>query len=150
MNYAQPLIITQCLIFFFMTGCTDLYLASQGRPSVFNGYTARQRGAGLWDVNLPNGDVNAEVGHPFSAYVRGSCETATTREPWVFDLIYSGTLPPGLSLTRDPTGIIGIPTARGHYIVHLTVLNSKCNGENFQDHEAELRIHVTGTGQVIQ
>src|ERR1039458_4317266 len=52
-----------------------------------------QRGAGLWDVRLPSGDINAEVGHQFSAYVSGSCESATTKDPWSYTLPYTGTLP---------------------------------------------------------
>jgi hypothetical protein len=106
-----------------------------------------QRGAGLWDVRLPSGDINAEVGHPFAVYVSGACESATAQERWSYNLTYSGSLPPGVTLGDDR--LSGIPSQRGHYIVHLKLSNSVCLGESKQNHEEELRIHVTGSGKVL-
>lgn len=109
---------------------------------------SQRRGAGLWEVSIPRGDMDAEVGHPFVARVYGSCETKTTREPWSYTFSISGTLPPGVTLYRDR--IEGIPTERGHYIVQSKLSNSYCNGESYQEHEGELRIHVSGSGRVIR
>lgn len=105
-----------------------------------------KRGAGLWNVRLPSGDMDAKVGYPFEAYVNGACESAIYREAWTYDLTYSGTLPPGVTLGRDR--ITGIPRERGTFIIQLKLTNSVCNGERKQDHEEQLRIHVTGSGKV--
>lgn len=134
-----------------LSGCADMILAARGEPSLFNGFKrtrrTEQRGAGLWSARIPDGDMDAEVGHPFAAYVSGSCESDKYIEKWTYRLSYSGTLPPGIALEGDR--IAGIPTARGHYILHLKLYDSVCNGENYEDHDADLRIHVTGSGQVL-
>jgi hypothetical protein len=112
------------------------------------GRHSQMRGAGLWDVHLPSGDLDAKVGYPFSASVYGSCESEKNREQWTYYLSYSGALPPGLTLQQN--GITGIPTERGNYILHLRLTNSVCNGQSMEGDESDVRIHVTGSGAVIQ
>jgi hypothetical protein len=66
--------------------------------------------------------------------------------------VSSGSLPPGLSMGSNGA-ISGIPTERGHYVVHLQVANATCGGISFPNMTAwgtDIRFHITGSGVVIR
>jgi len=47
--------------------------------------------------------------------------------------------------------ITGIPTARGHWIVTVSISNIQCNGLIYGTlaFQQQLRFHITGSGEVI-
>jgi hypothetical protein len=137
-----------------LCGCTDIYLAAHGEPSVFNGYREKPpppdtRGPGLYGITFDGGEINGEVGHPLTlASARATC---LPDHDWTTDSrIISGTLPPGLSLNSNNSGISGIPTERGHWVVTQQIYNSECSGRSYQDHERQIIFHITGSGKVVQ
>jgi hypothetical protein len=144
------LIVAICAL--SLTGCYDLVnvVSPCDAPNgLLRKCVVPPRPAGLYRVTIPSGDLNAEVGYPFNAYAGGECESDNYRETWTYNLYTtSAKLPPGLTL--DNNGVHGIPTERGTWIFHLYLTGSSCNGVRYDDHDSEVRIHVKGSGQVIQ
>lgn len=96
-------------------------------------------------------DIDGEVGHPLSVYgPTANCSTGS----WTVNIsVASGTLPPGLAVSKESSTfgwIMGIPTERGHWIVTMDVSDNACGGESYEGFTQQLRFHITGTGKVIE
>jgi hypothetical protein len=127
--------------FGLLTGCADLFDEDASRET---------EKPGLYDVEFIGGDINGEIGHPLSvSSARGRC--VPDQKSWTASShIISGSLPPGLNINDHNSGISGIPTERGHWIVKQELYNSECSGMSMNDHVRDLRFHITGSGKVVQ
>jgi hypothetical protein len=100
-------------------------------------------------------DINGEIGHPvFVGGPRALCINVRGGGAgnWTsYTRVTSGVLPPGLAM-QNSGDITGIPTARGHWIVTVSMSGLVCNGLTYSnfDFQQQLRFHITGTGEVIQ
>jgi hypothetical protein len=103
-------------------------------------------------INIAGGvDINGEVGHPL--YVGGPRARCTgpggSNPGWsASHRVTSGELPPGIDFESNSSGLQGIPTERGHWIVQLELDNVTCNGTTYAGVTQELRFHISGTGRV--
>jgi len=94
-------------------------------------------------------DINGEVGHPLT--IGGPTANCVPGRNWsAATRIVSGELPPGLTLNDAPWTITGIPTQRGHWILKIELYNVQCNGQGYQGLTQELRIHISGSGKVVE
>jgi hypothetical protein len=94
-------------------------------------------------------DIDGTVGHPL--YV-GSLLARAVGGWYCNYTVVSGELPPGLSFT-DRYAINGIPTERGHWILHLraTAIRAGASQQySFNDIDVVFRFHITGSGEVHQ
>lgn len=99
-------------------------------------------------------DINGEIGHPLTVGGPGAkCVNVRGggNGNWSgYTRVSSGSLPDGLSMQNDGD-ITGIPTARGHWIVTVSISNIQCNGLIYGTlaFQQQLRFHITGSGEVI-
>jgi hypothetical protein len=111
----------------------------------------RQRSPGLYNLtgwNHWNGDANGEVGH--QVYISGPTALCAPSRRWSSSMqILSGSLPPGLSMDSG-YNITGIPTRRGHWILKLKLYDVECGGSQYRGFTQDLRIHIAGSGRVVE
>lgn len=153
-RYAEAIVLLAVIATIgFILACIDAPPRQYSPPTGMSGLTG-WNGSGIWfdsENHIYRGsiDINGEVGHPL--YV-GSCRA--TCEPggqWTANhRILSGSLPPGMDFNTNNSGIEGIPTERGHWIVQLELYDITCNGSTYAGIKQELRFHISGTGRVIQ
>lgn len=141
---AEALILLAGIVIIgFLLACAPAHTTRSEEPG-FYGITSR------WNNGYE--DVNGEVGHRL--YVDGPRAKCLPSHNWSANTrIISGSLPPGTDFQSNSSGIEGIPTERGHWVVKLKMDNITCEGMNYDQccsFEQELRFHITGTGKVIQ
>lgn len=111
----------------------------------------QQRSPGLYNLkgwNYWNGDANGKVGH--EVFISGPRALCVPSHRWSSSMqILSGSLPPGLSMD-SAYNIKGIPTRRGHWIIKLKLYDVECGGSRYEGLTQELRIHITGSGRVVE
>ena len=105
--------------------------------------------SGKWTVD--DSDIDCEVGHRLDIVgPRAVCTMPDEKWSGTFE-IFSGVLPPGLTLNESTGNISGIPTERGHWIVTMQLSDaSVCDAVDGTGFTQELRFHITGTGKVIE
>ncbi len=112
----------------------------------------RTESPGLYNLTGWNGwtaDINGEVGHRM--HVGGPTARCMPSRKWSGEQrIVSGKLPPGLTMQLSSGDISGIPAERGHWILKVELYNVKCGGSTYKGLTQELRLHITGSGRVVQ
>jgi hypothetical protein len=158
MKYLRPsnaalVVVNAALILgvFHWVGCASSpYVAPQepDKPGYLYSETWYGRSVSPGNSAYPTEiDIDGTVGHPLTV---GSMR-ARAVGGWTANIsVVTGELPPGLSFDQRDY-ITGIPTERGHWIVHLKASNLRTGVNNeysFEDVHVILRFHITGSGEV--